>query len=103
MQPPKCPTCGKSEWGHLCSGVAQTERPAAKPVKSARKAPEQSTPPKKAEASSGDPNPVARKRAPRGSGFDKKAYQRELMRKRRAKRFTTPGSPGRQREEPPGG
>lgn len=29
-------------------------------------------------------NEAKRKRAPKGSGFDKKAYQRDLMRKRRA-------------------
>lgn len=108
MKPPKCPTCGKAEWSHLCGGARLVIRASGRGVEvvspqpgghlrtiAVRRqrptAPPDSPAPVVVDAPRPKTGPAGataivepRKRAPKGS-FDKKTYQRDLMRARRAK------------------
>lgn len=75
MDAPKCRACGKREWNHVCGSGAP---PLVVPEYLAEAAREQYKGPFIVSG------PIlAAPRAPRGT-FDRVAYQREYMRKRRA-------------------
>lgn len=76
MDAPKCRNCGKREWNHVCGSPIP---PLVVPAHMAEAAREKY----KGPFIVSEPIPVA-KHAPRGT-FDRTAYQREYMRKRRAK------------------
>jgi hypothetical protein len=74
MDAPKCRACGKREWNHVCLADAEPapnrkKTPAKPPDSPAPQVPDHEPPPK---------TPAA------NATFDRTAYQREYMRKRRA-------------------
>jgi len=69
---PLCRTCGKREWGHVC-GFWVVPRGEAKPVERVEVVVPEAPP----------PAPVVSVKKP--GEFDRVAYQRELMRRRRAR------------------
>lgn len=75
MTPMKCKTCGKSEWRHVCGGLHHVARP-ADTLALAPKPDPAPAPPKPVTPST-------------DAAFDKKAYQREYMKQRRARQKDT--------------
>src|SRR5574343_783440 len=95
MEAPLCKTCGKHHWERICPSLLsshvsvdgkQKPRSSGQP-KTSSGAPLSGGTPKSKNAKGADTTTasasVSKKRAPNGT-FDRKAYQRELMRKRRA-------------------
>ncbi len=83
MEAPKCKICGENHWGSVCQKIASVpnvDRKTSPPATVESEVKEISN----IIAENAAPAPSTQKRAPNGT-FDRKAYQRELMRKRRAK------------------
>src|SRR6266702_3735724 len=87
MKPPICRVCGKAEWSHTCAGASKARDDAVRAATPPRRAAGNAAPSVSSaalvEAPAPDQPPPKSKRAARGS-FDRTAYQRDLMRKRRA-------------------
>lgn len=81
MDAPKCKLCGDRHWG-MCPGTERREKPSCSSKSNASDAAAKTSPSPPPKPDVKSPATVA-KRAPAGS-FDRRAYQRELMRKRRA-------------------
>lgn len=109
MEAPKCKICGEKHWGSVCTAfqsntrsvmelAALVEKPMRKKRLASKSAPSvvperliPATEESEAKVTSNIIAPIAeqmspkQKRSPKGT-FDRKAYQRELMRKRRSKK-----------------
>src|SRR5690242_17545945 len=103
MKASKCRVCGAVEWNHVCRGAGSSESspPILSPASSSTETVVVSEPRRSSSGRSAKPavnspatsvpaagKPASSTRRARGGGFDRQAYQRELMRQRHLARLS---------------